>query len=114
MQIQGFSFQAGVKTARWSLLDDLESAVDFASDVGYPIVVKLDNGVGASNTWKLTSEAALIQKYNEILSHYPAHHFIMEEFVPGHVETFDGITDGEGNVMFCASQVMRVTPLDML
>ena len=38
----------------------------------------------------------------------------MEEFIPGHVETFDGITDKAGNILFCTGQVMLETPLDML
>ena len=39
---------------------------------------------------------------------------IIEEFVPGHVETFDGITDSHGEILFCTGQVMKVTPLAML
>ena len=38
----------------------------------------------------------------------------MEEYVPGHVETFDGITNADGKVLFYTGQVMAVTPLDML
>ena len=106
--------KALVKTARWTLVEDLEGALAFAGSVGYPVIVKPDNGVGASNTWKLSSEQELRQKYADTLSHYPPQYFIMEEFVPGHVETFDGIADASGQVVFCAGQVMRVTPLDML
>lgn len=38
----------------------------------------------------------------------------MEEFVPGHIETFDGITNSRGEILFYTGQVMRVTPLAML
>lgn len=38
----------------------------------------------------------------------------MEEFVPGHIETFDGITNAQGDILFYTGQVMRVTPLAML
>ena len=106
--------KANVKTARWTLVDDLDSAVAFARSIGYPIIVKPDKGVGAGDTWKLKSEEELRAKYADALSHYPPRHFILEEFVPGHVETFDGIADASGKVVFSAGQVMRVTPLDML
>lgn len=106
--------KAKVKTARHQLIADLESAVAFAQKVGFPIIVKPDNGVGASNTWKLNSTDELAEKYNSVISQYPAHHFIMEEFVPGHIETFDGITNAAGDILFYTGQVMKVTPLAML
>lgn len=106
--------RAKVKTARHHLIDQLDEALQFATKVGYPVIVKPDNGVGASNTWKVGDEAGLTNLYHETLAHYPAHHFIMEEFVPGHIETFDGITDAQGNIVFYTGQVMMATPLAML
>ena len=96
------------------LIDQPDEALQFAAKVGYPVIVKPDNGVGASNTWKVGDEASLKNLYHETLAHYPAHHFIMEEFVPGHIETFDGITDAQGNIVFYTGQVMMATPLAML
>ena len=106
--------KAKVKTARWHLIEALDDALTFASEVGYPIIVKPDNGVGASNTWKINSDDELKAKYDEVISQHPAEHFIMEEFVPGHIETFDGITNANGDILFYTGQVMRVTPLAML
>ena len=106
--------RAKVKTARHHLIDQPDEALQFAAKVGYPVIVKPDNGVGASNTWKVGDEASLKKLYHETLAHYPAHHFIMEEFVPGHIETFDGITDAQGNIVFYTGQVMMATPLAML
>ena len=106
--------RAKVKTARHHLIDQLDEALQFATKVGYPVIVKPDNGVGASNTWKIGDEVGLTNLYHETLAHYPAHHFIMEEFVPGHIETFDGITDAQGNIVFYTGQVMMATPLAML
>lgn len=101
---------AGVKTARYHLVGDEEGCLNFIRQVGYPVVAKPDNGVGASNTYKLTSDAEFYDFYHT----KPDNLFIMEEFVPGHVETFDGITDGEGNILFAAGQVMLQTPMAML
>lgn len=106
--------RAKVKTARFYLIESLDDALAFGRQVGYPVIVKPDNGVGASNTWKVDSEEKLLTLYHEQIAMYPVHHFIMEEFVPGHVETFDGITNGNGEILFYTGQVMRVTPLDML
>ncbi len=106
--------RAKLKTARHHLIDQPDEALQFAAKVGYPVIVKPDNGVGASNTWKIGDEASLKKLYHETLAHYPAHHFIMEEFVPGHIETFDGITDAQGNIVFYTGQVMMATPLAML
>ncbi|MDO4321947.1 MAG: ATP-grasp domain-containing protein [Lachnospiraceae bacterium] len=100
----------GVKTARFHLVEDREGCLRFIQEVGYPVVVKPDNGVGAANTWKLTSAEEFDRFYEE----KPDVLFIMEEFVPGHVETFDGITDSDCNILFCTGQVMERTPMDML
>ncbi|MBQ8621956.1 MAG: ATP-grasp domain-containing protein [Oscillospiraceae bacterium] len=102
--------KAGVKTARFHLVDDPEGCRAFIREVGYPVVVKPDTGVGASNTEKLTSDEDLWAFF----ASKPDVQFIMEEFVPGHVETFDGITDRDGNILFCSGQVMMQTPMDML
>ena len=106
--------RANVPTARFHLIDGLDGALAFAREVGYPVIVKPDNGVGASNTWKLQDDAALTAKYNEVIGHYPARYFIMEEFVPGHIETFDGIVNGRGEVLFFTGQVMKAPPLAQL
>ena len=102
--------KAGVKTARFHLVDDWDGCRNFIQEVGYPVVVKPDTGVGASNTEKLTCDEEL---WN-FLETKPDVSFIMEEFVPGHIETFDGITDRDGNILFCAGQVMVQTPMEML
>lgn len=105
---------AKVKTARHHLIESLEGALAFAKKMGYPVIAKPDNGVGASNTWKITSEEELTEKYNAVIAHFPPQHFIMEEFVPGHIETFDGITNAQGDILFYTGQVMMATPLAML
>lgn len=101
---------AGVKTARYHLVDTLEGCRAFIDQVGYPVVAKPDNGVGASDTWKLTGEDDLRQFW-ESKAEKP---YIMEEFVPGHVETFDGITNGDGEILFCTGQVMAKNPMEMV
>ena len=101
---------ARVKTARYHLVDTPEGCRAFLARVGYPAVVKPDNGVGASDTWKLESDEDFA-RFWEAKRDVP---YIMEEFVPGHIETFDGITDGDCNILFCTGQVMAKNPMEML
>lgn len=102
---------ARVKTARWVLYGgDWTSLRRFAGEVGYPLFAKPDTGVGAAGSFLLRSPSDL----EAFARREDASGYIVEEFVPGHVETFDGIVDGEGNIVFAAGQVMRVTPFAML
>lgn len=102
--------RAGVKTARWHLVTDKSGCYEFLAQVGYPVIVKPDNGVGASHTYKLTCD----REFEDFYAARPDNLFIMEEFIPGHIETFDGITDGNAEILFCTGQVMVKTPMDML
>jgi hypothetical protein len=101
--------RAGIPTARWKLPKTLREAELFASKVGYPVIVKPDQGVGASSTYKIHDQAELESFWNSRDESVP---FIEEELVPGHVETFDGITDSRKNVLFCASQVLPGSLMD--
>lgn len=101
--------RAGIPTARWALPQTLEQAQAFAQEVGYPVIVKPDKGVGAASTYKLHSGAELADFW---AGKDPAVPFIEEELVPGHVETFDGVTDSQRNVLFCASQSLPVSLMD--
>ncbi len=104
--------KAGIKTARWMLIDSKGKAEKFAKAVGFPVIIKPDNGVGASNTYKISNLSELDTVLGMIDIKNKVN--IIEEFVPGHIETFDGITDKAGNIVFCTGQVMKITPLAML
>lgn len=106
---KGFA-RAKVLTARYILVEDYQATKMFIAKVGYPVIVKPDNGVGAANTYRLDNDDMFESFYRGI----EGTAYIMEEYIPGHIETFDGITDGAGKIVFCASQVMAKTPMDML
>lgn len=99
---------AGVKTCRYHLVHDYEGCLEFINEVGYPVVVKPDNGVGAAATYKLKS----LDEFNYFFETKPDVVFIMEEFVPGHVETFDGITNSKKEILICSSHKMMVSIMD--
>ncbi|WP_195251803.1 ATP-grasp domain-containing protein [Romboutsia sp. 1001713B170207_170306_H8] len=99
----------GIPVARYEFITDYNSAINFTNIVGYPVVVKPDNGVGASNTYKLRNDEELgfffETKNNNIT-------YIIEEFINGHVETFDGITDSNKNILIASSHVMLSSIMD--
>lgn len=101
--------RAGIPTARWKLPQTEKDALEFAHKVGYPVIVKPDKGVGASNTYKLKNDDDVAAFWATKPADVP---YIEEELVPGHVETFDGITDSQKNVLFCASQCLPVSLMD--
>ena len=101
--------KAGVPAARWTLPESLDGARAFADEVGYPVIVKPDKGVGAASTYKIHNAAELAEFWAKKPEGVP---FIEEECVPGHVETFDGITDSHGHVLFAASQCLPVSLMD--
>ncbi len=86
-----------IPVARYHLVTDLQGSLDFIDKVGYPVIVKPDNGVGASETHKLENREELEA------FHAADHHgvqFIMEEFVPGEIFSYDAIMDSKGEPLF--------------
>lgn len=88
--------QAGIAVARGKVIDNPETARSFIKKVGFPVVAKPDRGVGALHTYKIMNDADL----DAFFSAKPAVEYIMEEFIPGSISSFDGLTDREGNVVF--------------
>jgi len=94
--------RGGAKTMRYTLLDgpvDLEKALSFIATVGYPVFVKPNVGVGASESFALHDEAAV----KKFLAKKLPETYIMEEYIEGTIVSFDGLCDSYGNVVFCAS-----------
>ena len=106
--------KAGIATARYHMVDDLAGCKAFVEQVGYPVVVKPDNGVGASDTHRLSSdkelEAFLAYKEKE----HPDVAYIMEEFVRAEVNSYDAIIDAHGNPIFEAGNVSPVSIMDIV
>ncbi len=88
--------QLGIETARGRTIEDLRSAEEFCMQVGYPIIIKPDIGVGAANTWRVNNPAELARLFEA----HELRGYFMEEFVDGAICTFDGLTDGEGNIVY--------------
>ncbi|MFA7100307.1 MAG: carbamoylphosphate synthase large subunit [Bacilli bacterium] len=103
--------KAGVKTARYSVVKDLESAKQFIKEVGYPIIAKPDIGVGASNTYKIEN----IRDLEGFFAHYDYRtKYLMEEYVEGDLISFDGITNSTAEVVFSSNEVFPYHIMDVV
>ena len=102
--------KAGVPVARYHLATTLEEGQKFIQEVGYPVIVKPDDGVGANATWKISNDSQLKDFYRQKL---PTQ-YIMEEFVPGYIVSFDGITDQNNNIIFKTSHVFPEPIMDVV
>lgn len=98
----------GLNVARYCLIDTFDNAIAFVEKVGYPVVVKPDNGVGATSTYKLNNQHEL----EYFFATKDDRVYIMEEYVNGHVETYDGITDSKKNVLIANSTIMLNSIMD--
>lgn len=98
----------GLNVARYCLVDSFDHALAFIEKVGYPIVVKPDNGVGATSTYKLNNQ----QELEYFFATKDDRIYIMEEYVNGHVETYDGIADSNKNVLIANSTIMLNSIMD--
>ncbi len=110
-QMKEYYRRAGIPTARWHMVERLEDCEAFIQTVGYPVVVKPDNGVGASDTHKLTGKDDLV-KFLE--KRDPKTSYIMEEYVHAEVNSYDAIYNSKGEPMFETGNVTPVSIMDIV
>lgn len=108
--MKAYYAKAGIKTARWHLVRDYDGCKDFIAEVGYPVIVKPDNGVGASHTYKLKSEDEL----NYFFATKDTTLYIMEEYVNGTVHTYDAIINSKGEPLFETGNVTMDSIMDIV
>ena len=87
---------AGVPSARQQKVTTQEAAQAFVQEVGYPVIVKPDNGVGASHTWKLENDEDL----NRFFEEEDVSAYVMEEFIEGDICSYDAIIDSRCEPLF--------------
>lgn len=102
--------KAGIPTARYHLVDQKEDARAFAHEVGYPVIVKPDNGVGANNTYRLENDSDL----DHFFETKDGNIYIMEEFVNGEVRSYDAIINSQGEPLFETGNVTPDSLMDIV
>ena len=94
--------KAGAKTMRYILVDgeqDKAKAQAFRDEVGYPLFVKPNIGVGAASSYALHDD----KEFDEFFKQRLPETYIMEEYVEGFIVSYDGICDSKSNVVFDAA-----------
>ena len=102
---------AGIPTARYHIVDDFDSCKAFIDEVGWPVIVKPDNGVGASHTYKLKDDEGLRSFLAEKEPHVS---YIMEEFITAEVNSYDAIIDSHGEPIFETGNVTPNSIMDIV
>ncbi len=91
--------KAGLKPARGRVCNNKEELLAFIKEVGCPVVAKPNIGVGAAKTFKICSEAEI----DNYLAEKLPEEYIVEEYCEGQIVTYDGLVDGNGDVVFSSS-----------
>ncbi len=90
----------GLPVARGERIADTKQAMDLAARLGYPLVLKPDEGVGAGGIYRVETKHQLKSHLSQIKADY-----LIEEFVEGDMVTYDGLTDYNGTILFESSLV---------
>jgi biotin carboxylase len=91
--------RAGVNYARGRVVHTPHDATKLIAKSGYPVVAKPDIGVGAAKTFTIDNDAQL----KDFFATKPDLDYILEEYIQGIIQTFDGLVDRDGNLVFYTS-----------
>ena len=89
----------GIPTARQIKGSEGEAKVRaFVRKTGYPVIAKPDSGMGASGTFKISSDADLDAWFRDHADNYG--YFVVEEFITGLLVSYDAIYNADGEPIF--------------
>ena len=100
--MKSFFEKGGAKTIRYMLVngpEDKEKALSFLGEVGFPLFVKPNVGVGAADSYALHNQ----EDFDAFFRRELAEPYIMEEYIDGIIVSFDGICDEASNVVFATT-----------
>lgn len=102
--------QANIPAARGQVSKKIEEVKELISEWGYPIVAKPDIGVGAYRTYKISNDSDL----GNFFQRPPLVDYIFEEFISGTIQTFDGLTNQNGEIVFSSSMEYSEGVMDLV
>ncbi len=103
--------KAGIPVARYHIVEGFDDCARFIKKVKYPVIVKPDNGVGASHTYRIENEEqlkAFLAEKEENVS------YIMEEFIHAEINSYDAIIDSNCEPIFETGNVTPVSLMDVV
>lgn len=110
-KMKEYYIKAGIPVARYHMVDNWDGCKAFIDEVGYPVITKPDNGVGASDTHKINNEADLEHFFS---TKEPGITYIMEEFIFADVDSYDAIIDNNGEPIFESGTVSPISIMDIV
>ncbi len=99
-----------ISVAKGRVFENDEDARELAKELQFPIIVKPNSGVGATDTHKIKSESELntfLENKNNNTT------YIMEEYIAGDVVTFDGLVNKDGEIVFYSSIIHNTALLNV-
>ena len=105
-----FYAKAGIPAARYHMVDTPANCLKFIKSVGWPVIVKPDNGVGASHTYRLET----VKDMEDFFAQELSGDYIMEECVRARVESYDAIIGPDGESMFETGNVTPDSLMDVV
>ncbi len=101
---------ADVDVAPGRLVATREDADALIAEIGYPVIAKPDIGVGATATYKIDDDAALARFFAQ----KPSVDYLMEAFITGQLQSFDGLVDQHGRVVFSTGHFYEPGIMDVV
>ena len=102
--------RAGIPMALYHMVDDKAGCQAFIGKVGYPVIVKPDNGVGANKTYRLNDDADL-ERFFAVKDEV---RYIMEEFIDGSIVSYDAIVNSLGEPLLEAGNLTLGNIMDVV
>ena len=97
--------KAGLTVAEGRAASGAGHAKRIAEELGYPLVLKPDAGVGAGATERVDSEEEL----DGFLARQPIDQgYFIEQYIDGELVSYDGLLDAAGNLCFSSAMVFPI------
>jgi hypothetical protein len=97
--MKGIFSGLGLATARGELLTDTGRGLALGEEIGFPLILKPNEGVGAAAIHKVVDKLQLRELLPGLREEY-----VMEEFIDAPIVSYDGLTDWDGNIL-CESSL---------
>lgn len=97
-RMKAYFQRAGIQPIPGRVAQDFADVEAFVAQYGLPIIAKPDKGVGAGSTFKISSPEDLNLFQTTFRPGY-----LLEKFITGTIQTYDGLVDREGRIVFAAS-----------
>lgn len=108
--MKSFYQKAGVPAVACCRITTKEACMDFVRQYGYPLVVKPDDGVGAQNTYRISTQ----QDLDAFFAGGSREGYLAEPFVDGTICSYDAIINSKGEPLFESGNVTPVSIMDIV